>query len=311
MQPLSLSVAICTWNRCQLLSKTLESLTELTLPPETSWEVVVVNNLCTDDTDRVIANFAERLPLRRLIEREAGLSNARNRALEEVRGDYVVFTDDDVLVDREWLASYARAFRRWPEAAIFGGPIEPLFEGEPPIWMPSVLETMGPVFGRQNLGGSPVSLTEECIGDGPYGGNFALRRSALAPMPFSPELGAHHCSYRLGEETELFRSLLAAGETGWWSPEPRVQHWIPHENQTLGYVRRWMEACGEYEWRHVEPKSKGGPLRTFVTLLRHESLYRIRRLLSPPEFWITHLARASKARGALRAQKRHGSRALR
>ena len=45
-----ITVAICTWNRCELLRQTLEQMTKLVIPPRVVWELLVVNNNCTDDT---------------------------------------------------------------------------------------------------------------------------------------------------------------------------------------------------------------------------------------------------------------------
>ena len=56
-----LTVAICTWNRCHLLQQTLEEMTKMTVPTGVDWELVVVNNNCSDATDEVIASFARRL----------------------------------------------------------------------------------------------------------------------------------------------------------------------------------------------------------------------------------------------------------
>ena len=47
------TIAICTWNRSDLLDKTLARMRELEIPPGTTWEIVVVNNRCTDNTDEV------------------------------------------------------------------------------------------------------------------------------------------------------------------------------------------------------------------------------------------------------------------
>src|SRR5436309_3023469 len=75
------TVAICTWNRSQLLRQTLDQFLDLAIPAGMTWELLVVNNNSTDDTDVVLAEFESRLPLRRLFEREPGLSHARNAAL--------------------------------------------------------------------------------------------------------------------------------------------------------------------------------------------------------------------------------------
>ena len=50
----SITTAICTWNRSKSLRATLTSLQQLIIPPGIDWEVLIVNNNCTDDTDDVI-----------------------------------------------------------------------------------------------------------------------------------------------------------------------------------------------------------------------------------------------------------------
>ena len=130
-----ITVAICTLNRAELLRRTLESSAAMRVPPQLDWELVVVNNGCTDHTDELIAAFAGRMAVRREFEPQRGVSNARNRAVDAARGDYIVWTDDDVIVNPAWLAAYAEAFRRWPEAAVFGGPILPRYEAPVVKWV--------------------------------------------------------------------------------------------------------------------------------------------------------------------------------
>ncbi|HSK21316.1 MAG TPA: glycosyltransferase [Longimicrobiales bacterium] len=304
MPSLHLTVAVSTWNRCALLAESLEQMTHLVVPPDVTWELLVVNNLCTDATDEVVSSFRGRLPVRRLLELSPGLSHARNRALTEARGEFILWTDDDVFVDRNWLAAYAAAFRRWPDSSVFGGPIEPWFEGDPPAWIPRVLDQIGPVYGRQTMGDAPVELTLDRVDSGPYGGNMAMRREALLRFPFDPALGVRHGEYSVGEETEVIRRMLAAGHTGWWTPEPRVRHWVPSSSQSVGFVRRWMIGSGHYIAQSPE---KGGnlprnrPYRLLARIVRHELGFRLRRPFAPPEVWIMNLARASRARGQLQA----------
>lgn len=61
-------IIICTWNRAETLDRALAQLRELTIPSFVDWEVVVVNNNCTDGTDRVIEQHRQSLPLRRIFE---------------------------------------------------------------------------------------------------------------------------------------------------------------------------------------------------------------------------------------------------
>lgn len=300
MPSLRFSVVICTWNRSVLLRQTLEQMTRVHVPEGVAWELVVVNNRSTDSTDEVLNAFAGRLPLRRAWEPSPGLSNARNRAVAEATGDYILWTDDDILVDEGWMEGYARAIQRWPDAEVFGGPIEPYFEEFAPEWLMRVLDQIGPVYGRQTLGEAPVELVPERVGAGPYGGNMAMRRATLLRFPFDPNLGVRHGEYAIGEETEVIRKMLMAGHAGWWTPEARVLHWVPRSNQSLDYVRRWMIGSGKYVARDAT-RTSSRP-RLFARMLRHEARYRLRRRFLPPEAWIKDFTRASLARGQLLAR---------
>ena len=51
---LALTIAICTRNRCDSLRKTLQGLSAVENPAGTEWEILVVNNNCSDHTDQVI-----------------------------------------------------------------------------------------------------------------------------------------------------------------------------------------------------------------------------------------------------------------
>lgn len=297
-----LTVAICTWNRAPLLRKTLEQMTQLIAPASAEWELLVVNNNCTDDTVSVIEHYADRLPLRRLFEAEPGLSNARNTAIREAKGEYVVWTDDDVLVDAHWLAGYTQAFRRWPEASVFGGPIEPWFEGEPPRWVKESFSYLEGVFAVRNLGSEAVALSRKAY---PFGANMAIRRDVYERFTYDPELGRRPGDAMGGEEMVLMWKLFDAGEQGRWVPDARVRHWIPRERQTLTYVREYFLGGGRLLAKlHTELPGKvkvlGSPLWLWKQALVNEAGYRVRRLFARPEVWIADLTLASLSWGQLR-----------
>ena len=94
------TVAICTRNRAGSLEKTLDSLAAMTVPVDTSWDLLVVDNGSVDRTSEVIDSFSESLPARTVVEPVTGLSRARNAAVAAATGEYIVWTDDDVSVHR-------------------------------------------------------------------------------------------------------------------------------------------------------------------------------------------------------------------
>jgi glycosyltransferase involved in cell wall biosynthesis len=117
------TVAICSWNRAALLRETLKQMTHLERNDSIDWELLVVDNNSTDQTPDVLAEFAGQLPLR-LREPKPRKSNAANLVVKEARGEYILWTDDDVLVEPDWLRQYVTAFQRYPNAEVFGGRID-------------------------------------------------------------------------------------------------------------------------------------------------------------------------------------------
>ena len=132
-----ISVIICTYNRDKYIYNVLKSLAENDFPTE-QYEIVLVNNNSTDNTIQECARFKQDFPnvvMREFMETNQGLSYARNRGIQESKGDILVYVDDDALVNKEYLRTYADFFATHPEIDAAGGPIIPQYETEEPTWM--------------------------------------------------------------------------------------------------------------------------------------------------------------------------------
>lgn len=294
------TIAICTWNRAASLARTLASLQEVVHPAGVEVEVVVVNNGCSDDTDDVIARFAKVLSLQRVWQPESGLSHARNAAVEAATGDYILWTDDDVLIDRHWLLGYEEAFRMHPEAVFFGGPIEPVFEGGIPEWIRVGWQYLGGAFAERNLGSAPFRFDSAL----PFGANMALRMDEQRRFCYDVNLGRRPGVVLVsGEETAFLRTLLAAGNQGWWVPTARVQHCIPLERQTPAYICAYFKGQGFTDGILLSDPVAGQTrvwlLKLWWRAAKYELRYRSMRLLAGPERWVPVLIKAARARGAL------------
>src|SRR3954463_5558724 len=100
---LDATVLICTYNRGDLLGETLDAIAKSR--STLAWEVVVVDNNCTDHTRSVVESRQADYPvrLRYLFEPRQGNSFALNTGIASINATIIVFTDDDVLVSEEWL----------------------------------------------------------------------------------------------------------------------------------------------------------------------------------------------------------------
>ena len=250
---MQISIILCTRNRADSLRRTLDSATRMRVPAGLEWEFVVVDNGSTDHTGQVVAEFEGKLPVRRVVETTAGLSNARNCGIANARGKYICWTDDDVLIDENWLAAYAEAFARHPEASVFGGVVEPVFEIEPPNWWPANKSWLSRIFAARDFGPKEIPLSHE--GEVlPYGANFAVRGDDQRKLRYDPELGVGPQHKRMGEETVVILALLDNGGTGYWTPGARVKHLIPERRISLKYVGEYYRSLGE-TWANLSARN--------------------------------------------------------
>lgn len=292
------TVAICTRNRAASLARTLNSLVAMD-SPNVAWEVLVIDNGSTDDTAGVLARFAGQLPIRSETEARAGISHARNRAAASARGTYIAWTDDDTLVDREWLATYVRAFARWPEAVLFGGRIEPVLLPPQTKLFREHFHLLSSPLGARDLGPQARPLDARAV---PFGANFAVRTAAQRRFSFDAGLGKSPFQLRLAEETAVCEAILRAGFGGWWLPDSRVRHLVPPEQQTLAHIRRYYVAAGEtdaYRYGAPGPRVFGVPRWLWRRWLQRSASYHLTRKLAPASVWLPHLILLAQAEGAV------------
>jgi len=115
---MKLSVVIPTHNRADALDLTLSHLSKQQLAA--SWEVVVVNNRSTDNTDDIVKSRSFPVPLRLVHETKPGAAAARNAGAREATGQYLLFMDNDILAKPNYLESHLKALSNHPQCWIVG-----------------------------------------------------------------------------------------------------------------------------------------------------------------------------------------------
>ena len=229
---LKVTVAIPTYNRADFLRQTLAGLTRQHFPRD-HFEILVIDNNSTDHTAAVVAEFAAAHPAPRYLrETQQGLDYARNRAIAEARGEIIVFGDDDILVQPDWLAQMAvplLADAGPRRIGAVGGEVIPVFPDGLPDW---VREWHAPLAFRSDTG--PLEPRHS-----PMGANLAF------PAWVFDQLGGFHTAldraagnYFSGGDSEMIRRIRAAGLEVWFAPAAAVQHQMPASRTTFRYARR-------------------------------------------------------------------------
>jgi GT2 family glycosyltransferase len=232
------------------------------------------------------------------MEPKPGLSNARNRAVTEAKGELLLWTDDDVLVDPDWLTEYATAARAWPQAGYFGGQILPWFEVKPPRWVLRHMDRVGYCWAVlvRDAAVRPMRPGEHAIG-----ANMAFRTALLREFPFDPSLGRMKNSLIHGEDTDVQAALRQAGHLGIWVGTARVEHFVPASRMRLDYVWRFHVEGHRAAARKTDlcqpcPRLFGVPR---WMLRRYWSSYLLAQLLRPlkNDRWIRAFVDSAQMRG--------------
>lgn len=236
--PPTVSVVICTRNRPDSVRTTVRSILGSRYPAE-RLEVIVVDNASEADAAVRLAegDFDGDVAVRVAREPEPGLSNARNKGLENATGEIVVFADDDVEVDRDWLATLVAPFARDPRVGATSGRT-----------LPGALKT--PVqrwvegFGGRVRGfetrvydllhpPTDQPLFPFTVGDLGAGRNMAFRRELLRDQGgFDPALGPGTLAHD-GDDIEALLRILLSERVVVHDPAAIVWHAHPRDYREL------------------------------------------------------------------------------
>lgn len=297
-----LSVVVSTYNRAPELRRTLETFCGVELPSGVCWELIVVDNNSNDETPAVCRAFEGRLPLRYVFETRQGVSAARNCGVRSAQSELILFTDDDVNVDRSWLSAIYQAAVTHPEAAFFGGRIHPSWEEPPPRWIleNASTELVGPL-GYFDLGDKDHFL-DPSKSMGFFGSNMVFRRNAFAHgTMFREDIGRGASSRTHGEEQQLCMTLFARGKKGYYVAKALVHHRISAKRMTEPYIRAWFNVLGTTFVHLGMVRLKrvvcGVPLSVWYSLVYNNLRYVLTRWTGVPGLWLKPLIKSATAAG--------------
>ena len=264
-----ISVLLASHNGADTIDHTLKAMSRLTAPPG-GWELIVVNNASSDETESLVLKWRERLPLKYLVEHQLGKSKAINTGLAASKGDFIVMTDDDVLPDRNWLCEWRRMADAFPDIDVFSGAVVPEFvAAKPPDYVSDA--SYGALYGAHvpDIEGeikpcAPSELIEVS------GANLAMRRSAYQQGNRLDEIYLVGDTGLMGEDTDFVNRMAKAGHKVGYAPEPRVRH-IVHAHQTkLSWIFRRFCSNGRARFMLAKAQWNEGARRHALLLpFRH------------------------------------------
>src|SRR5208283_4057898 len=280
MNKMKFSVIVPTYNRIELLKKTLESLFRQNFK---EYEVIVVNDGSSDGTNEYLSRLSEGSRIKYVHHANSGLAATRQAGLQCAGGEYIAFTDDDCVVPSDWLRKIHDAFQQHHVSGIGG----PTVTGNPSNPYSQANDMINNYFKSAiNRSGTDVPFLT--------GNNVAYTRESLE------KVGGPDQRFRMGaEDRDLLFRIVQAGGTMIYDPSIVVTHY--NDADFLRFVKHQFDlGKGSYLFYRVNKQSAKKPakisLRVYLGLMLHPfGRYRFDRALYLS--FLTLLAQAAVAAG--------------
>lgn len=211
------SVIVCARRPTDRLRSCLESITKQTY---SNWEIVLVTPARNRQLMDLLIGLDHSAKIK-IVERDFGVSQARNLGAAIALGQIIAFIDDDAFATQTWLDSIVSTWEAgWH---IVGGPIIPVYLAKPGAWW-------NEEFSRY-LGRNPKGTI--------FGGNLAVSKVVFARLGgFDPRLGMTESKLLSNEEIDFLRKASENGYHSKFAHYVQVYHVVPANKLTFRYLAR-------------------------------------------------------------------------
>ncbi|HMS63840.1 MAG TPA: glycosyltransferase family A protein [Ignavibacteria bacterium] len=226
------SVIVSTYNRAQTIWMCMDSLVKQNYPKE-DFEIIIVNNNSSDNTEEVIEKYIEDYPdikIKYYFVPRPGQVYARQIGILASENEILSFTDDDGILIPDWLKEIANVFEKNENAAGVAGKIEIKWDEKPPEWIYDYESQLGKLdYGNE--------IKYE-VGLYMNAGNLSIKKDVLIDVGgFNPEMVGE---WLLGDgESGLWNRLRNNNKLIGWAPKALMYHYqVVKKNATVEDIKR-------------------------------------------------------------------------
>jgi GT2 family glycosyltransferase len=248
------SLIISSRGRPELLTETVESILAGDELPQ---ELILIDQ-SNDENRELAAMRSDRCDLRYVHMERTGVSVGRNEGVRLARHELLVFTDDDVIVDRSWFGAIVRALMAEGDRSVVVGRV-----------LAGPAEQQGAFMWDENDFEQRVVYEGRGAEDPLYPTNMALYRSSIETVGLYDERLGPGTRFPAAEDNDLAFRLLETGYRIVFVPEPVVTHraWRPPEE----FLKvKWRNARGQGAFlaKHLSLRDRHMLLRLLRQILR-------------------------------------------
>lgn len=255
-----LSFIICTYNRSNILINCINSIIKSKTGID-NIELIIVDNNSNDNTADVVRNISHGKEfIKYYKELNIGLSYARNRGIKEAKGDYLVFLDDDVILENDYIENLNIFINGHANIVCIAGRVIPIWKNDKPNWFSDEFFS---IIAETRYGNNIRTLKER---EYPVGCNMVFTKKIFNEIGyFNTELGIKGDQLFLGEEVDICDRIRKKGYELYYSPNLLCHHQV-HENKVnQEYVlkRLKLEGSSIAKW-HIDTLNKNSLIKALI-----------------------------------------------
>ena len=242
---IGISVLIPTYGRPVSLNDSLRALaSSYQFARPESFEVVVIDNKDDRQTEEVVSGTNWPFRATYVLCQKRGKNNALNVGIRNSRYEWLLFLDDDVIVETGYLDALLSGVKRWPSCAAFGGKVLPVWPKSEPCEVADEI--------RNQVSAFAYSHFEPSNGTGPHPkgaslmeNNMMIRRRDLERVGgFDASCGPAGGAYRMGTHGSLFGQFARLERTVVYLNDAVVYHVIRPEQMRYGWLMKRAYSFG-------------------------------------------------------------------
>jgi glycosyltransferase involved in cell wall biosynthesis len=235
---------VCCYNSAARLPTTLEHIAKQEVPAHIAWEVIVVNNNCSDNTAEVARvewdKYGVDLPFRVVDQPIPGLSHAREKGIAESQYEYLLFCDDDNWLVENYVKIAFEIMHNNDQIGALGGQSIAAFEDESlvPDWFWQRAEYYA--VGKQGKVSGDVTEKRGFV----FGAGIIIRLSAFDWIKQSgiafQNTGRKGKKMSAGEDSELCLAMRLGGWKIYYDERLVLIHLITQNRLKINYFKNML-----------------------------------------------------------------------
>ena len=199
------------------------------------FEIIVVDN---HSKQAVKTHFRGTKKIKWVVEKKAGLTNARLRGLKESKGDIIIYVDDDNILAKTYIRKAHKLAVQDPGTGVWSAEINGKFEVKPPAWAKKYLPFLALItHPREKLSNCPNGGTL------PIGAGMVVRRSIMDTYakevnncPVRSLLERRPGTLMAGGDTDIGYTAIRLGYGCCYTRRLKLTHLIPKERLAPNYL---------------------------------------------------------------------------